>query len=152
MSDKFTAKEIYCPDCDDDYTLAYAEDHDKVYVVCGCNEAESVAEQNLSDLGYLHDDRFLVCSECDYRWTVGLPRGEPESDRWVCGACGGDFIPHFGYWHGDEFHVRPKCQDCKWVPDEPIVLDVTEAGNHDGRVQFKHHTVTGQVTDNIPHQ
>lgn len=115
---------------------------------------ESLAEQHLSDLGYMHDDRYLVCSECDNTWIVGIPRGSPSDDKWICDACGGEFIPHFAYIHLDDMalHVRPKCRECNWVPDNPIVLDVTEAGNHDGRIQFEHHAVTGKLTENIPHQ
>lgn len=122
---------------------------------CGSDPTEeSLTEQHLSDLGYLHDDRFLVCSECDNQWTVGLPRGTVDSDRWVCDACGGDFIPHFGYIHCDDgvMKIRPKCKSCKWVPDDPICVEITGGGNHDGRVHFKHHTVTGELTDNIPHE
>lgn len=115
----------------------------------GSPTPESLAEQNLSDLGYLHDDRFLVCEDCDYQWTVGKPVGVYDGDEWVCG-CGGDFIPHFMYIKGDTLEVRPKCQECYHVPDEPIERDILEMGNCK-RIFISHHSVTGNVADADPH-
>lgn len=112
----------------------------------GSPTPESLAEQNLSDLGYLHDDRFLICEDCDYQWTVGLPRGTIESDDWECDACGGDFMPHFIYDRGEYVDIRPKCQSCYWVPDEPITRTKVARGNGD-RIFIGHHTITGERED-----
>lgn len=42
MSDKFEAQEIYCPECDEDYALAWSEEKQSMFVVCNCGEAETV--------------------------------------------------------------------------------------------------------------
>lgn len=105
---------------------------------------ESVVHKNLSDIGYLHEDRRYECSSCGNRWTVGEPKGEPEDDTWLCDSCGGDLIPHFVYIYHDntKARIKPKCQDCNWVPDDPLVIEGSSNG-HSTRVFIGHHTVTG---------
>lgn len=39
---RFDASEVYCPSCDGDYKLAWSKEKDDMYVVCECNEAESI--------------------------------------------------------------------------------------------------------------
>lgn len=120
---------------------------------CGEPPSEdSIMRQNLSSLGYMHEDKFMECSACDNQWTIGIPHGQTDDDRWVCDACGGDFMPHFVYVYPErgETHVRPKCQDCYWVPDVPITLDsVVE----DDRISvfLSHHAVTGDQEDAEPY-
>lgn len=43
MSDTIEAQTIYCPECDADYALAWSDDEQQTYVICDCDEAESVA-------------------------------------------------------------------------------------------------------------
>lgn len=40
MTDTFEATEVYCPECDADYTIAWSEEQDEMFVVCDCGEAE----------------------------------------------------------------------------------------------------------------
>lgn len=114
---------------------------------CGATPTdESIVRSRLSAHGYLHEDKFLECSECSNRWTLGIPRGEPDGDRWVCDGCGGDLIPHFGSINLSEevLQVRPKCRDCYWVPDDRIELDLSGSG--DVRTFFfEHHSTTGDT-------
>jgi hypothetical protein len=42
MSDTIEAKEIYCPECDTNYDLAWSSDDQTTYVVCDCDEAEEI--------------------------------------------------------------------------------------------------------------
>lgn len=112
-----------CPECDEHAT------------------AESQARGQLSDLGYLHEDVRLECPN-GHEWTVGLPRGSDDDATWECPACGGDFVPHFVYVFEDEARIKPKCQDCYYVPDDPIVLDVSNNGTS-RRLFIGHHSVTG---------
>lgn len=49
----------------------------------------SVRQHKLSDLGYMHDDVQLECSECEATWTLGIPIGEEleyGDDLW-CSSC-----------------------------------------------------------------
>lgn len=62
--DKLTAKTIYCPDCDEDYRLAYSNDRDEMYVVCDCGEAEAVADF----VGRFKDEYDGADSEEKPRW------------------------------------------------------------------------------------
>jgi uncharacterized Zn finger protein len=120
----------------------------------GCPECghaptdDSVVESRLSNLGYHHEDVTLECSNCGHTWQHGIPKGDVDDDTWVCPACGGDFVPHFVYVFPpkDEVRVRPKCQDCYYVPDKPIVMDVSNNG-HSLRWFVGHHTVTGDKED-----
>lgn len=41
---KIEASEIFCPDCDSNYNLAWSKEDDTMYVVCGCGEAEPVVD------------------------------------------------------------------------------------------------------------
>lgn len=109
---------------------------------------ESLAAGQLSALGYRHEDKRLTCQECGNEWQVGLPRGEPDDETWQCPACGGDFIPHFVYVYEDEARIRPKCQDCYYVPYDPIVMDVSNNGTS-RRLFIGHHSVTGDREDAI---
>lgn len=109
--------------------------------------AESLARGQLSDLGYLHEDKRLEC-ENGHEWTVGIPNGSPDDDTWVCEACGGDLEPHFVYVFEDEARIKPKCRGCYWVPDDPIVLDASDNGTS-RRVFIGHHSVTGDRQDAI---
>jgi len=110
--------------------------------------AESLAESNLTDLGYLHDDKRLECSACDNSWQIGIPRGEVASEAWVCDACNGNFMPHFVYVYTEknEVRVRPKCQSCYWVPDDPLVFDSSQSGDT-YRWFVEHHETTGNRDD-----
>lgn len=46
MIDKDTivddAQTVYCPECDEDYKLQWSAHKNKMFVVCGCYEAENV--------------------------------------------------------------------------------------------------------------
>jgi hypothetical protein len=42
MSDTFEAQEIYCPECDSDYALAWSDEKEQMFVVCDCGEAEKI--------------------------------------------------------------------------------------------------------------
>lgn len=60
---------------------------------CGADPTEETqAEHKLSNIGYLHDDIVLECSNdaCGEEWTCGVPIGSPEddteSDLW-CDSC-----------------------------------------------------------------
>lgn len=51
---------------------------------------ESVREHKLSNLGYLHDDIVMDCSECEETWTHGVPVGDNWSElaeKLYCDAC-----------------------------------------------------------------
>lgn len=54
------AQEIYCPECGDDYTLAWSTERETMFVVCGCGEAEPVDEfhDRLVD-EYIDDDDYI---------------------------------------------------------------------------------------------
>lgn len=118
---------------------------------CGADPShESVVRQQLSAVGYTHEDKRLECSECDNRWTCGIPIGETDDDTWVCDACGGDLMPHFMYADADmeRVRVKPKCRDCYWVPDDPIILPAKKSNTRNGivvRFFIGHHAVTGDV-------
>lgn len=131
-----------------------AEPHNPVPEAAACPKCQaepthqSVVRAQLSLVGYEHEDIRLECSECDFRWTCGIPLGDDGGDTWVCDACGGDLIPHFVYADVDLERVRckPKCQDCYWVPDQPIHLEAKTASTRSGKVTrffIGHHTTTG---------
>lgn len=40
----FQAKNIYCPECDEDYAIAWSEEKDGMFVICDCGEAEPVED------------------------------------------------------------------------------------------------------------
>lgn len=42
--------------------------------------AESIAERNLSDMGYLHDDEPYRCKDCEHYWVHGIPIGENKTE------------------------------------------------------------------------
>lgn len=44
MAEQFSATAVYCPDCDDNYELAWSEEKDGMYAVCGCDKAEPAPE------------------------------------------------------------------------------------------------------------
>lgn len=55
-----------------------------------CGGEPARASHNLSALGYVHDDRQCVCSECGERWTLGIPEGEASQYFWkdlTCDSC-----------------------------------------------------------------
>lgn len=55
-----------------------------------CGGEPSRASHNLSALGYIHDDRQCVCSECGERWTLGIPVGRASQYMWrdlTCNSC-----------------------------------------------------------------
>lgn len=109
----------------------------------------AITDSNLSSLGYRHRDDDYVCEDCGNRFTRGIPLGEPDDDTWICDACGGDLMPHFMYVFGDEARVKPKCQECYYVPDDPITLDVSDNGTA-RRVFIGHHTTTGSREEAEP--
>lgn len=56
---------------------------------CGSEPTDdSIVERRLSDMGYLHEDIALECSECKESWWLGVPRGDYEDgeDLW-CESC-----------------------------------------------------------------
>lgn len=99
---------------------------------CGAEPTDETARaHHLSDLGYMHDDVTLVCSDCEESWVCGVPIGnstEFEEKLW-CDSCDNCF----GLVHRvdvsqmpDMVKVHMKCpnDDCHhfWVseryPDE----------------------------------
>lgn len=42
MSDKIEAQEVYCPRCDENYTLSWSDTEQKMFVTCGCNTAQPI--------------------------------------------------------------------------------------------------------------
>lgn len=120
-----------CPDCGEEPT------------------EESIVYSRLSDNGYKHRDVRLECSECETKWVHGIPRGETETEKWVCEICGGDYIPHFLFVNTNPnertIKTRPKCKACFHVPEERIELDSTFNGENI-RGFIGHHTVTGDRT------
>lgn len=42
MTDTIEAQTIYCPECDEDYAIAWSDDKGQAYVTCGCGEAEKL--------------------------------------------------------------------------------------------------------------
>lgn len=44
MGEAIEAQGVYCSECGEDYTMAYSEERDSVFVVCGCGEAENVGD------------------------------------------------------------------------------------------------------------
>jgi len=119
---------------------------------CGSEPTdESIIYEQLSDIGYLHTDTKIGCSECENTYIQGKPEGQTESDTWVCDSCGGDLMPHFLYVNTGErtFRTRPKCVECNLVPEERI--DLTSRFNGENiRGFIGHHTVTGEDTEEPP--
>jgi hypothetical protein len=111
---------------------------------CGADPTDdSVVTKDLSHLGYAHEDTRLDCQHCSNTWQIGEPLGDCDDDTWVCDACDGDLMPHFVYVYDDgTVNVKPKCQQCYWVPDNPLVFEGSEAS---GTVRWfvGHHTTTG---------
>lgn len=99
---------------------------------CGADPTpDSIVRQRLSALGYAHRDTKLRCDECETRWVVGEPRGEPDAlSEWTCDGCGGELLPHFVFVavHERELQIRPKCRDCFWVPDDRIEISLDGHG------------------------
>lgn len=58
---------------------------------CGGDPTErSRRHHTLSDLGYLHDDIQMECSECGQTWPCGVPVGEydgPGGEDLFCSSC-----------------------------------------------------------------
>lgn len=44
MGETVTAQEVYCPDCGEDYVLAWSKSDGAMYVVCDCGEAEVASD------------------------------------------------------------------------------------------------------------
>lgn len=65
MTDTFEATEVYCPDCDTDYVIAWSDEQDTMYVVCNCGEAEPA-------LDFIEQFRDEYIPETD---TTDEPRG-----------------------------------------------------------------------------
>lgn len=128
MSDKYL--DSNCPECGESPT------------------DESVVRQNLSDMGYLHEDTRLECAGCGTRWVVGVPQGEAETNKWVCESCGGDLMPHFLFVNLGEqvIETRPKCRDCFHVPEGRVSLEAKFQGEN-VRGFVGHHSVTGSRED-----
>lgn len=82
---------------------------------------ESQVEHRLSNIGYLHDDIQLRCSECDQSWICGVPIGEYDGERadeLFCDSCETRYMRvHRVELHregDDEVVIHLKCpnQDC----------------------------------------
>lgn len=115
---------------------------------CGAGATdESIRNKRLESIGYLHTDVRYDCSECDGSWVHGVPRGDHDSDKWVCDSCGGDYMPHFLFVDpGDKvIETRPKCQECSHAPESYIEIDSKFQGDNI-RGFVSHHTVTGDRT------
>lgn len=81
-------------------------------------DEESQVTHKLSNLGYLHDDQDLKCSNehCNRKWTCGVPVGSDDefADELFCKSCS----KRFGRIHRGEpkdedtmcFHM--KCPNC----------------------------------------
>lgn len=64
---------VYCPECGGEPS----QDTDELRV-----------QHSLANMGYLHDDQTLECSECGNRWTHGVPVGEFDGGQdLVCDSC-----------------------------------------------------------------
>lgn len=86
---------------------------------CGAEPTdESVVHHNLSNMGYLHDDIGLECSECGNNWTLGRPIGETDmGDDLICGSCDIEakthrFKPEFQNGEFTRATVHLKCPQC----------------------------------------
>lgn len=84
---------------------------------CGSRPTdESVTKHNLSNMGYLHDDVHLQCSEdgCDGRWTLGVPIGEETrfAESLTCDSCGGYCLVHRVHPKPETVTLHLKCPEC----------------------------------------
>lgn len=87
---------------------------------CGAQATdESITEKRLSDLGYMHEDVYLRCSDCSHRWAHGVPIGDHEQpDDLDCGACDGQMLVHRVWPRVNDqgvtvsVHLHLKCPDC----------------------------------------
>lgn len=83
---------------------------------CGAEPTdESVRSVNLSDLGYKHADTQYECSECQYRWTHGVPIGSDDAlaDDLECNACDGWYLIHrVETTSNDAVKLHLKCPEC----------------------------------------
>lgn len=58
----FAAQEVYCPECEDNYWFAWSNEHETMYVVCGCAEAEPVdsfLDRFREEHATQHDDKMF---------------------------------------------------------------------------------------------
>lgn len=95
--------------------------------VCGSEPTdESVANHRLSDMGYLHDDVNLQCSNCDNDWTLGIPLGEFNGGNYLwCDSCDdSQYLVHRVDFKDERIHL--KCPNCFHF--ENIEVDPDERG------------------------
>lgn len=60
--DSFEAQEVFCPECDEDYVLAWSDKHEGMYIVCGCGRAENAEdfiERFYEEMTDTHDDKMF---------------------------------------------------------------------------------------------
>lgn len=118
---------------------------------CGTTASdESIRNKRLESLGYLHEDVRYECPnpDCGHTWVHGVPEGSPDSDKWVCDSCGGDYMPHFLFIDlgTQQIECRPKCQNCSHAPETYLTLEDAWHGEN-VRAFVGHHTVTGNRED-----
>lgn len=110
---------------------------------CGADATDaSVRRHKLSALGYVHDDQYLECAECNHEWILGVPIGEAADypDQLHCDGCDTFRLVHrvalaenqLDKTPPDRFDLHLKCPECASFvvhkrkvdtdPDQPVVL------------------------------
>lgn len=117
---------------------------------CGASPTEeSVLRHGLSDMGYLHDDIWLECQECENRWVCGVPIGEGGYDDLWCNSCDDNYgwMHRFEPWEDrdgeDCYRLHLKCETCN------IFWHVKRYPDDNGLTLVGYPPITGQQDSTV---
>jgi len=88
---------------------------DRSCAKCGADISGLFERQdNLSDLGYLHEDVHVDCPECGHSHAFGVPVNRPTEEPPQCPCCQGRVYPYKVNRNGSPGlrNVHWKCEDC----------------------------------------